>query len=69
MAKLQVAPHLLVQGLFKAAAPGVRIVGASFDHEHGIVELDIEGPGVPDAGRVQAVITKQQLSVKFQAIE
>lgn len=66
MAKLQVAPELLINSLFKNAAPGVRIVGASFDHERGIVELDIEGPGVPQAERVSAVISVERFAVRFE---
>jgi hypothetical protein len=68
MAKLQVAPELLAQGLFKEVAPGVRIVGASFDHEHGIVELEIEGPGVPDSEHVSAVISVERFSVRFEPV-
>lgn len=68
MAKLQVAPEMLVQNLFQGAAPGVRITGASFDHAHGIVVLEIEGPGVPDAERVTAVCSVQYFSVKFEPL-
>ena len=66
MAKLQVAPELLIEQLFKGAAPGVRILGASFDPIRHIVELDIEGPGVPETERVSAIFSVERFTVRFE---
>lgn len=66
MAKLQVSPEMLAQALFQGAAPGVEIVGASFDQQRGIVLLEIAGHGVPDTEYVTAILTKQRFDVKFE---
>jgi hypothetical protein len=66
MAKLQVSPEMLAQCLFQDASPGVEIVGASFDHQRGIVLLEIAGHGVPDTEFVTAILTKKWLDVKFE---
>lgn len=66
MAKLQVAPELLAHSLFKDGAPGVRIIGASFDHERGMAVLEIEGPGVPDSDHINAVLSVERFSVYFE---
>lgn len=66
MAKLQVAPELLIDSLFKGVTPGVRILGASYDPVHHVVELEIEGPGVPDVQRISAVVSVERFTVRFE---
>jgi hypothetical protein len=68
MSKLVVAPELIVSTLFAGTQPEVRIIGAGFDVASGLVLLEIEGPGVPDAEEVLAVChAPQSMRVEFQA--
>lgn len=68
MAKLQVAPELLVASLFNGAAPGVRIFGARFDHEKQVLEFDIDGDVVPAAERVKAICHVERFTVSFEPV-
>ena len=54
MAKLRVAPELLVQVLFSGA--DIEIRGASFDAQRRLIMLDIAGPEVPNTDEVQCLI-------------
>jgi len=67
MAKLHVIPELIVETLFKGAATGVRIVGASFDGH--VVVLDIEGVDVPDAEVVTAIMSVERFRVAFNVVK
>lgn len=66
MAKLQVSAELLLDSLFKGQAPGVRLIGASVDPITQTVELDLEGPGVPNADRISAICTAERFTVRFE---
>lgn len=46
--KLRVTPELVLECLLRGNVPGAKIVDASFDHERGLIELHLDGPGVPD---------------------
>ena len=63
MTKLLVAPHLIVDSLFKGSASGVRIVGASFNGD--CVVLEIEGAEVPNVDTVTAVMSMERFRVSF----
>jgi hypothetical protein len=65
MAKLSVHPDLLADVLFPDKL-GVRIIGASFQND--VVILELEGFAVPEVEQVVAIITKQQpIVVRFEA--
>lgn len=66
MAKLQVAAFLVIDALFKGQAQGVRIIGAAADPVTQVVELEIEGPGVPEVERVSAIFSAARFTVRFE---
>lgn len=66
MAKLQVSADLLLESLFKGAAPGLRILSATADPITHVVELDIEGPAVPEVERVSAIVSVERFTVRFE---
>lgn len=67
MAKLLVAPHLIVDALFKGSTPSTVILGASFDGQ--FVVLEIEGADVPDAEEVTATLSLERIRVAFNAVK
>lgn len=66
MAKLQVAPELLISALFERSQPFLSVRGASFDAQRNVIELDIDGPDVPQCERVVAEIHQRSFHVKFK---
>ena len=66
MAKLQVSADLLLESLFKGAAPGLRILAASADPITHVVELELEGPSIPEVERVSAICSVERFTVRFE---
>lgn len=58
MGKLKVSEHLLLQALFPDQHD-LRLQAAEFDHERGLLVLDITGPTVPEADEIVATIHVQ----------
>ena len=69
MAMVKVSAGLIADVLFEGAEPaGVAIVGARFDAEHNLLELQIEGPGVPDVARVQCIVRQERRTCSFEPV-
>lgn len=70
MAQVKIAPHLLLEALFGgcADAEGLSLENVTFDSFGRFVTLDLQGPGLPAEGEVQAVITRERQTVKFLAV-
>ena len=68
MSKLAITPKYLEQAIFQGACPEVRIIGASFCSFRQVVLLEIEGPGIPEANEITAIIRKTPpILIEFQA--
>lgn len=60
MAKIRIVPEILSDRLFGGSEYPVKIMAARFDPFTEVVELMIEGPDIPDADEVRAIITVTQ---------
>ena len=68
MAKLEVSSDLLINSLFNGAADGLRINGAVFDIQRGILILDVGGPKIPECEHVCAEISVERYHVNFKEL-
>ncbi|OUM00572.1 hypothetical protein [Variovorax sp. JS1663] len=66
MAKLQVSAELLLDSLFKGQAQGMRLIGASVEPITQTIELDLEGPAIPNTDRISAICTVERFTVRFE---
>jgi len=68
MAKLTVSAEMVAQVLFPDLL-STEIVGATFDPQRGVFDLEIVGGDVPIAAEVVAIVTERQHHTVFKAVE
>jgi hypothetical protein len=69
MAKLRLSHEYLVECIFHGLHHDVEVNGIEYNKNTGIITIDINSPNVPDCEEVVAIVTKQDLSIKFHNID